>query len=460
MPVSKENDLTHKAKDASTCSVAAMVKQAKLAAQTVAGLTNTQRNDALLSIAAEIRKNEAPILQANQVDLNKAEVLCKQGKLTQALLDRLKLDKNKLAAIITGIKQIAAMPDPIGETKLARELDQGLELYRLTCPIGLIGVIFEARPDALPQIASLCLKSANAVILKGGTEAENSNRALFDCLQKATVGAGIPTDAMVLLESREDIAELLKAEDYVDLIIPRGSNALVKYIQSNTNIPVLGHAEGVCHVYVDKAADLAKALTVVFDAKTQYPSACNAVETLLVHRDVAQEFLPKVSAKLCQAGVSLRCDAASAQFVKDSEAATEEDWRTEYGDLVLSIKIVDSLDEAIKHINKYGSAHTEAMISEDQNAFAKFFAEVNSAGIFLNASTRFADGFRYGFGAEVGISTGKMHPRGPVGIEGLVTYKYKLIGNGHVVSEYVGPNAKRFTHREIGPRINQIQEDF
>ncbi|HYL99676.1 MAG TPA: glutamate-5-semialdehyde dehydrogenase, partial [Blastocatellia bacterium] len=364
---------------------------------------------------------------------------------------RLKLDNQKLKDIFEGVERVRSLDDPVGRTTLATELDDGLVLYRVTCPIGVIGVIFESRPDALVQISSLALKSGNAVLLKGGREAESTNSALFSVIQTAVVRAGLPDDAVALLRSREDVESLLMAEGFVDLIIPRGSNELVRYIQNNTNIPVLGHAEGICHIYVDRAADPDVALEIILDAKITYPAACNSVETVLVHRDVAREFLPQLSASLRDKGVAVRCDEpAIREFgLSNVQVATEQDWRTEYLDLVLSIRVVDSIDAAIDHINTYGSHHTDAIITEDDAAFDRFFAEVDSAGVYLNASTRFADGFRYGFGAEVGISTGKLHPRGPVGLDGLVTYKYKVVGHGQTAGEYSGPEAKKFSHKSL-----------
>jgi glutamate-5-semialdehyde dehydrogenase len=336
----------------------------------------------------------------------------------------------------------------------AIELVTGLRLYRVNCPIGVLGVIFESRPEALVQIASLALKSGNAVLLKGGKEATRSNRALFELLSAALVDSELPTDALALLETRQDVDEMLTAEGYIDLVIPRGSYELVRYIQSHTHIPVLGHAEGICHVYVDRAAALDKALAVALDAKVQYPAVCNSMETLLVHRDVAARFLPPMVEQLKTHGVEVRCDRRCIdEFeITDVTMATESDWSTEYDELILSIKVVDSLDHAIAHINTYGSRHTDAIITEDNGAAERFFAEVDSAGVFHNASTRFSDGFRYGFGAEVGISTYKLHPRGPVGLEGLVTYKYKLVGSGHTVAPYVGAGAKPFRHKPIDPR--------
>lgn len=442
----------------SIASVMTLAQNAKQAANVLAGTSATARNEALLAIAAEIELHEDEILIENKRDVQNTSALVAEGKISQALLDRLKLDHSKLSSVIEGIRQLANMPDPLGKVDLDRELDKNLELQRVTCPIGLIGVIFEARPDALPQIASLCLKSGDGVILKGGAEAEHSNRILFNCLKRAAQHAGLPGDCMVLLESRADVNELLKADRFVDLVIPRGSNSLVRFIQDNTRIPVLGHAEGICHVYVDESANFDKAIALICDAKVQYPSACNAVETILIHESIAPQLMPRLAKQLSERKVSLRCDTQSLKFagaVNDASLASEDDWSTEYGDLVVAIKVVKDLEQAVEHINEYGSGHTETMVGENKKAFDKFFSQVNSAGVYLNASTRFADGFRYGFGAEVGISTAKQHPRGPVGIEGLVTYKYKLIGDGHIVADYVGTDAKQFTHRDLNRQSKQ-----
>ncbi len=442
----------------SSASVMTLAHKAKLAANVLAGTSATDRNEALLGIAAEIATHESEILEENKKDLKRASALVGEGKISQALLDRLKLDHNKLSSVVAGIRQLAKMPDPLGKIDLDRELDKNLELQRVTCPIGLIGVIFEARPDALPQIASLCLKSGDGVILKGGAEAEHSNRILFDCLKRAAQRAGLPGDCMVLLESRADVNELLKADRFVDLVIPRGSSSLVRFIQDNTRIPVLGHAEGNCHVYVDESANFDKAISIICDAKVQYPSACNAAETILIHASVAPQLMPKLAKQLSERKVSLRCDSQSLKYAgpgNNASLASEDDWGTEYGDLIVAVKVVKDLEQAIEHINEFGSGHTETMVGENERTFDKFFAQVNSAGVYLNASTRFADGFRYGFGAEVGISTAKQHPRGPVGIEGLVTYKYKLIGDGHIVADYVGTDAKQFTHRDLNRQPKQ-----
>jgi glutamate-5-semialdehyde dehydrogenase len=432
-------------------SVIEAAQKAKAASARLARMTAEEKNRALTQIAHALESRAQEIFAANRRDLDAARPLVEAGEMPEALYRRLKLDEAKLRDMVAGVRQVVALDDPVGEITYAMELDDNLRLYRVNCPIGVVGVIFESRPDALLQITALCFKSGNALLLKGGREAGHSNRALFEIIQAAAASAALPADAMALLERREDVDEMLRADGFVDLIIPRGSNALVRFVQENTNIPVLGHADGLCHIYVDRAADLEKATAITKDAKLGYPAACNAVETLLVHRDVVREFLPGVVNMLEANGVEVRADERSRATSDNVNVAdaTDADWRTEYCDLILSIKVVDSLDEAIAHINTYGSRHTEAIITEDAMAFERFFAEVDAAGVYWNASTRFADGFRYGFGAEVGISTAKLHPRGPVGLEGLVTYKYKLIGAGDTVTTYSGLNAKRFTHRRL-----------
>lgn len=446
--------------------IAKIAEQAKLASSQMASLTNAQKNEALIAVANALEVNADAIASENQKDMDLASERVNKGELKESLFQRLKLDKPKLLGTISGIKQIAEMIDPVGQISLARELDEGLNLYRVSSPIGLVAVIFESRPEAMPQILSLCLKSGNALVLKGGQEAEKTNRILFKVMQEAIARAGLPAAAFALIETRADVKQLLEADAFVDLVIPRGSNDLVRYIQSNTKIPVLGHADGICHIYVDKDADLDLAEKVALDSKIQYPSACNAAETLLVHKDVLHDFLPRMCAKYQENKVELRLEQTLIEFLKLMKAegkirsdfnldftalkpAHDEDWTTEYCELVISIRAVDSMEDAIEHINKNGSGHTECMITRNEKSFDEFFAKVNSAGIYLNASTRFADGFRYGFGAEVGISTSKLHPRGPVGVEGLVTYKYKLLGKGQTVAEYSGKNAKQFTHRDI-----------
>jgi glutamate-5-semialdehyde dehydrogenase len=419
--------------------------KAKLAAPLMAQSPIESRNQAIYHFYENVLDNKAKILAANERDMAAASAADPQTK-------RLKLDDKKLASVVDGLKALIKMPDPLGKVDLARELDKGLELYRVTCPIGVVCVIFEARPDALPQIAALCIKSGDVVILKGGKEAEQTNKELFACLEQALKKANLPSDAAHLLNSREAVQALLGADKHIDLVIPRGGNSLVTYVQNNTRIPVLGHAEGICHIFVDKSADLDMAKQICVDAKINYPSACNAVETLLFHKDLAAQTVVDVIAALRAKGVEVKADATIEHLCASKhisvQPANEADWRTEYGDNIIAVRQVDTVDAAIEHINTYGSAHTDTIICKDDKAWQKFFAGVGSAGVFRNASTRFADGFRYGFGAEVGISTNKMHPRGPVGIEGLVTYKYKLEGSGQIVADYID-GARRFTHQDI-----------
>lgn len=426
---------------------------ARAAARVLAGLPDQARARLVDGLADALETQAPAIHAANAQDLRAADALVASGELGAAALQRLKLDQPRLRAVVDGVRQVAAFPDPIGRVTLATELDEGLLLERVTCPIGVLAVVFESRPDALPQIVALALRSGNAVLLKGGREAERSNRALHAAVRAALAAAALPAEAVALLEGREAVDALLAAERDVDLIIPRGSAALVRHIQTRTRIPVLGHADGLCHLYVDRDANLARAVALAVDAKAQYPSACNAIETLLVHADVAAEFLPAAARALRDAGVALRGDARARALTGDlMRPAADGDWDTEYGGLTLNVGVVASLDAALAHIARHGSRHTEAIATENPAAAARFSDEVDAAGVFVNASTRFADGYRYGFGAEVGISTGKLHPRGPVGLEGLVTYKYRLTGAGHVVGDYVGPQARAFTHRALDPQ--------
>lgn len=425
-------------------SLVPLAQQTREAARKLAVLPLTERNRAIEAIAQSLEAAAPEILAANQTD---CEIALQEG-LSRSLYGRLKLDADKLKGAIAGVRDVGRLPDPIGTVQIHRELDDGLVMQRVACPLGVLGVIFEARPDAVVQIATLAIKSGNGVILKGGKEAVRSCEALVQAIRQGLTQAGIDPAVVRLLTTREETLELLRLDQYVNLIIPRGSNSFVRFVQENTRIPVLGHADGICHLYVDQAADLQQAVTITVDAKTQYPSACNTIETLLVHQAIAAEFLPLVAAALQSKEVELRGDQQTCQLI-DIAQATEADWSTEYSDLILSIKIVNSLSEAISHINTYGSRHTEAIVTEDAQAAAEFMAQVDAAGVFHNCSTRFADGFRYGFGAEVGISTQKLPPRGPVGLEGLVTYKYKLVGQGHVAATYTGANAKSFTHRDL-----------
>ncbi|WP_407659687.1 glutamate-5-semialdehyde dehydrogenase [Limnoraphis robusta] len=421
-----------------------LAQQTRQAAQKLAVVSTEAKNQAIEAIAEALEAATADIIAANKTDCQQAEI----DAIPKPLYHRLKMDATKLKSAITGLRNVGKLPDPVGNIQIHRELDEGLILKRVTCPLGVLGVVFEARPDAVIQISALAIKSGNGVILKGGKEATNTCQVLVKAIQAGLAKTAIHPNAVQLLTTREEIIELLKLDEYVDLIIPRGSNAFVRFIQENTRIPVLGHADGICHFYIDKLAELEKAVNITVDAKTNYPAACNAVETLLVHADIAAEFLPKVVGKLQQHNVELRGDERT-QNITPMKAATAEDWSTEYCDLILSIKIVDSLEDAITHINTYGSKHTEAIVTEDAETAQTFLDFVDAAGVFHNCSTRFADGFRYGFGAEVGISTQQMPPRGPVGLEGLVTYKYKVVGNGHIAATYSGENAKPFTHKDI-----------
>ena len=405
--------------------------------------SDQQRRAAVVAMADALEARRAAILAANWADLEAAAA----DGLAASLVARLKLDGAKLDGAIAGVRQVAALPDPIGRRQLHTELDAGLVLERVTVPLGVVGVIFEARPDAVMQIASLAIRSGNGAILKGGREASRSCAAILEALQAGLAASAVAPQALELLTSREESLALLKLDGLVDLIIPRGSNALVRFIQENTRIPVLGHADGICHLYVDQAADLDQALRVALDAKTQYPAACNAIETLLVHSAVAGRFLPLAAAAFAAAGVELRGDGI-AQAHGVPHPASDDDWSTEYADLILAVKVVDSLEEALEHIRRYGSRHTDAICTTDAEAAERFLASVDSAGVFLNCSTRFADGFRYGFGAEVGISTQTLPPRGPVGLEGLVTYRYRLRGEGHIAADYASGD-RRFTHHGL-----------
>ncbi|WP_136688508.1 glutamate-5-semialdehyde dehydrogenase [Halorhabdus amylolytica] len=427
------------------------VEAAERAALDLANVDDADRSAALEAIADAIDQHRNSVLDVNDQDVEAAEELLEAGEYTQALVDRLKLDDAKVDSIVEMVESLAGMDDPLGRTLQARHLDDDLDLYKVAVPIGVIGTVFESRPDALVQIAALALKSGNAVILKGGSEASHSNRELFDIIREAAQEIeAIPEGWVQLIEAREAVDTVLGMDEHIDLLMPRGSSAFVSYVQDNTQIPVLGHTEGVCHVFVDSEADLEEALEVAYDAKVQYPAVCNAVETLLVEESVAEEFLPAMADRYTEAGVEMRADDRTRDILADSAVdvleATEEDWRTEYSDLILSIKVVDSLEAAIDHVNENGSKHTESILTESDERARKFMTGVDAASVFHNASTRFADGYRYGLGAEVGISTGKIHARGPVGLEGLTTYKYYLEGDGHRVATYAGEDALPFTH--------------
>ena len=426
-------------------SILEIAKNAKQASLEMAAVSAELKKDVLKKIAQNIEKNAQKIFYANKIDIENAQ----KNNLSNVLIGRLKLDENKLRSMFLGVKEVADLQDPVGKILSETELDEGLILKKVSCPIGVLGIIFEARPDVISQISALAIKSSNAVILKGGSEALQTNKTIFEVIKNTLEEFdNFPKNVINLVFSREDIAELLKLDEYIDLIIPRGSNKLVKYIKENTKIAVLGHAEGICHIYVDKNADKNKAFEICLDAKIQYPSACNAVETILVNKEIAENFLPNFY-NMCQKNqIIIKGCEETRKILPNVEFAVEEDWKTEYSDKIVSIKIVNSLDEAIVHINKYGSHHTDCIITENAATAEKFMNLVDSAGVYQNASTRFADGFRYGFGAEVGISTNKTHARGPVGLEGLTIYKYKLYGKGQIVKEYA-EGTKSFTHKKL-----------
>lgn len=453
-------------------SVQTAAKIAREASIVLGGLTLEQRNAALEAMARAVDNRREEILAENAKDLAEAEKLVAQGKITAAAAKRLNLQGAKLEGVIESLRSVASLPDPLNQTQMGMELDEGLLLHRVSCPIGVIAMIFESRPDALPQIASLCLKSGNAVLLKGGSEALNSNRMLARVLDEAAATVeGIPAGWIYFMESREEVAEILALDEYVDLIIPRGSNSFVRYIMDNTRIPVTGHRDGICHTYIHEAADPEKAVAVTVDGKCQYPAVCNATETLLIDAGCAETILPQVVCGLYSRGVELRVDdrarkiledfmeqkgqeacgekARSCKLKDEMQEATEEDWKTEYLELILAIRVVEGLEEAVSHINTYGSHHTDCIVTEDDKAAERFIQLVDSSSVLHNASTRFADGFRYGLGAEVGISTEKIHSRGPVGLEGLTIYKYILRGKGQTVAQYSGAEGRKFTHRPL-----------
>lgn len=416
----------------------------KLASPLLSASSLETRNKALALIRESLNAHKEEIFEANRKDLALAE----ETGVPAPVKKRLKFDEAKLSDVTEELTGLMALPDPLRNITLARELDQGLTLYRVTCPIGVIGVIFEARPDALVQISSLCLKSGNCAILKGGKETTWTNRVLFSLIHQAAIDAGLPENCLLQAEQHNEIDELLECHDTVDLLIPRGSNAFVQYIMNHTNIPVLGHADGVCHIYVDKEYDKETAIPLIVDAKTQYPAACNAVETVLIHRDVAKDLLPGFAKALRDAGVKLRGTEEVNEITPVEIIPESESFHHEYVDLIIALKIVGGVDEAINHINTYGSHHTDCILTQNAETAEKFMTLVDSANVYQNASTRFADGFRYGFGAEVGISTSKIHARGPVGLEGLLSYKYKLFGRGDIVGDYAS-GKKHFIHKDL-----------
>jgi len=435
----------------SQADVASIVHSARQASRKLALLSGEIRKAALIAMADALEANGPRILDSNARDSAAAEKLVPSGEMTQALFSRLRIKEQGIAEMAARVREVANLPDPLGKCLAVTELDQGLILHKESCPLGVIAVVIESRPDVVPQIASLALKSGNAVLLKGGSEAAHSNGTIVDIWKEALCGfPDVPQESISLLQSRSDVMELLRLEGEVDLLIPRGSKEFVSFIERSSRIPVLGHGEGICHVFVDRRADLSKAISITVDSKVQYPAACNSVETLLVDKDVAGSFLPAVVAELQKAKVQVRGCPRVLALLPDAKLrpAAEQDWSTEYSDLILSVKIVDGLEQALEHIHKYGSKHTEAIVTEDREAAERFLNEVDAAGVFHNASTRFADGYRYGLGAEVGISNRKLHARGPMGIEGLTTYKYKLHGGGQIVADY-SSGVRQFKHKPL-----------
>ncbi|MDJ0808487.1 MAG: glutamate-5-semialdehyde dehydrogenase [Desulfobacterales bacterium] len=421
-----------------------IARQAKAAAIQLAAADSDAKNSALANIARALKDRSHAILAANQADLERSE----REALAAPLLKRLRFDAAKIDEACEGLQSLIRLDDPVGATLEATELDDDLTLYRVSRPIGVIGVIFESRPDALVQISSLCLKSGNAVLLKGGSEAAETNRVLADTITQAGQEAGMPAGWLNLMETRADVAAMLGMDAFIDLIIPRGSNEFVRHIMDNTRIPVLGHADGICHVYIDRAADPDMARRIAVDSKTQYVAVCNAAETLLVHADMAESLLPALKADLEAKGVEIRgCERTAAIIAVNP--ATAEDWQTEYLDLVVSIRVVDGLDAAIDHINRYGSGHTDVIVTADRALARRFMDLVDTADVFVNCSSRFSDGFRFGLGAEVGISTNKIHARGPVGLEGLLIYQWRLVGDGQIVADYSGAEGRAFKHIKL-----------
>ena len=428
-----------------------LIRRARKAAHILATLSGERRNEALQAAANAIEVRADEILAANEKDCAAAQQAVERGELTRAMFARLRTSERGITDMAARVRDVARLPDPLHRRLATTELDDDLVLHKETCPLGVVGVVFESRPDVVPQISSLALKSGNAVCLKGGAEAAESNAVLVSIWRDALSSfPDIPPDSVVLIHTREDVAQILTLHDEIDLIVPRGSNEFVRYVTEHSRIPVLGHGEGICHVYVHSDADLQKAIDVSYDSKVQYPAVCNAMETLLVHENIAAAFLPRMIAEFRKAGVEVRGCERTRQFAGDQEVipATEEDWKKEYSDLIVSIKVVEGVNEAIEHINRYGSRHTESIVTESHDVASRFMEFVDAANVFQNASTRFSDGFRYGLGAEVGISTGKLHARGPVGLEGLTIYKYKLFGKGHTVASY-SKGQRTFKHREI-----------
>ncbi|KAI0251740.1 gamma-glutamyl phosphate reductase [Lactifluus subvellereus] len=447
-------------------SAEAIAQTAKAAFEASQLVSTAERTRALHEIRKELDANRDAILKANGEDMARAEVEVAAGRLASSLVKRLDLRTgDKWDTMLQGVTDIATLPDPTGAVSYARELHDGLELYRVSCPIGVLLVIFEARPEVVVNIAALALKSGNAAILKGGKESARTAAELTRTIQAALARTALPETFVQTVETRAEVAALLSQDRYIDLVIPRGSNALVRSIQQSTRIAVMGHADGLCAIYLDESADREKATRIVVDAKIDYPAACNAVETLLVHESLLETIWLEVASALLAADVKLLCDEPTLSALTTSSPsanpnlpthvcpAPPEAYTTEHLSLTLAVRAVPSLAAAIAHVNEHGSHHTDCIVTESAAAGSTFVRGVDSAGVFVNASTRFADGFRYGFGAEVGISTGRIHARGPVGLDGLVTYKYVLRSkgeDGHIVGEFGrGPGKKQYTHQPI-----------
>jgi glutamate-5-semialdehyde dehydrogenase len=403
---------------------------AKRASKEIAAAGTRTKNTALRNIAQEIRRQENEILIANERDVR----LAKEKNLEPALIDRLTLTSSTVHAMADGLDQLAELPDPIGEVSALSERPSGIKVGRMRVPVGVIGIIYESRPNVTADAAGLCLKSGNSVILRGGSEAIHSNKAIGECVSRGLVETGLSKEIVQVIETtdRAAVGALITLNDYVDIIVPRGGKGLIERITKEATIPMIKHLDGVCHVFVDKDADLDKAIKIADNAKTQRYGTCNTMETLLVHRSVADAFLPKICAIYQEKGVELRGDDTVCALVKNTSRATEKDWYEEYLGPILSIRVVDSVEAAMDHIATYGSQHTESIVTENETTAQKFLREVDSSSVMVNASTRFADGFEYGLGAEIGISTDKLHARGPVGLEGLTTLKWVVYGNGEI----------------------------
>jgi len=439
------------AADSSQTDIAIQVQRARRAARELARLSAEQRNQIFLAAAELLEKREAEILKANREDCESLERKVRSGAASAALLKRLKTSSDGVSEMARQIRDVARLEDPLGRVLSTTELDDGLTLQKVSCALGVVAVIFESRPDVIPQVGSLAIKTGNGLVLKGGAEAQQTNRVLVTVWHEALAAVSpLLRHAICSLADRADVARILEMDRDIDLVVPRGSTEFVNYVFQHSRIPVLGHGSGICHIYVDSAADLSMTREVIVDAKTQYPAACNSVEKVLVHKDVAEQFVPELVSALQSAGVEVHGCSQTAQLLPRSQIipATEEDWHTEYSDLKITLKVVSSMDEAIEHINHYGSRHTESILTQDSRAAELFMDEVDAASVFHNASTRFADGYRYGLGAELGISNSKLHARGPVGLEGLLTYKYKLHGSGQTVTDYA-QGKRTFKHQRV-----------